>query len=125
LALLFLVARRFPSVWGRPAAVASERPRVSLARALSPWLVSASVWLLGWYAIDRRGVELGVADWQVDVPAPLADEPAAAAAARGELETLRKSVHAGQAPLHQYLERRRALVESLEKQPAQPPAKAP
>jgi uncharacterized protein len=125
LALLFLVARRFPSVWGRPAAVASERPRVSLARALSPWLVSACLCLLGWYAIDRRGVELGVADWQVDVPAPLADEPAAARTARGELETLRKSVHAGQAPLHQYLDRRRALVESLEKQPAQPPAKAP
>jgi uncharacterized protein len=126
LALLFLVARRFPAVWGRPAAVNSERPRISLARALAPWLVGASVGLLGWYAIDRRSLELGVADLRVDVPAPRADEPSDAGAARSELEVLRKQVRAGQAPLHEYLERRRALAESLQKQPpVQAPAKRP
>jgi membrane protease YdiL (CAAX protease family) len=122
LALLFLVARRFPSVWGRPPAGSPERPRVSLGRALAPWLIAASIWLLGWYAVDRRGVELGVADWQVEVPPSRQDEPASIGNARAELETLRKHVHAGQAPLHQYLESRRALAESLEeKHPPQSP----
>ena len=50
------------SVWGRPEPATFERPRVSLARALAPWLLAASAGLFGWYLVDRRGVELGVAD---------------------------------------------------------------
>lgn len=124
LAMLVLLGRHFPSVWGRPEAAAAERPRIPLARALAPWLVSASVSLLGWYAADRRGVELGVADLQVELPAARTDESPDVRAARAELETLRKSVRGGTAPLQTYVDSRRALAASLAKHPpaaARPP----
>ena len=85
-----------------------------MARALAPWLLAASVCLFGWYLVDRRGVELGVADLQVEVPQARGDETAELRTARAELEALRKRVRAGQAPLHTYLESRRALAQSLE-----------
>ncbi len=124
LAMLFLLGRHFPSVWGRPKATAFERPRVSLGRALAPWLFAASGCLLGWYLVDRRGVELGVADVQVEVPQARRDETAELRAARAALEALRKRVRAGEAPLQSYLESRRALAQSLEEpRLAKPPAK--
>jgi uncharacterized protein len=124
LAMLFLLGRQFPSLWGRPKAATFERPRVSLARALTPWLVAASVCLLGWYLVDRRGLELGVADLQVEVPQARGDETASVRTARAELETLRKRVRAGQAPLQSYLESRRTLAQSLEEpRLAKPPVK--
>jgi membrane protease YdiL (CAAX protease family) len=124
LAMLFLVGRHFPSVWGRPKPAAFEEPRISLARALAPWLVAASVCLLGWYFVDRRGVELGVTDMQVDVPQARKDETAELRTARAALEVLRKRVRAGEVPLHTYLESRRALAQSLEEpRLAKPPAK--
>jgi uncharacterized protein len=126
LAMLFLFGRQVPSVWGRPQAKAFERPRISLGRALAPWLVGASVCLLGWYLVDRRGLELGVTDLQVDVPLARPDETAEVRTARADLDALRKRVHAGQAPLQSYLESRRALAQSLEEpRLAKPPAKKP
>jgi uncharacterized protein len=126
LAMLFLLGRHFPSVWGRPKPATFERPRVPLARALAPWLLGASVCLFGWYLVDRRGVELGVADLQVDVPQARGDETAELRTARAELEALRKRVRAGQAPLHTYLESRRALAQSLEEpRLAKPQTKVP
>lgn len=122
LAMLVLLGRHFPAVWGHPKAAAAERPRTPLARALAPWLVSASLFLLGWYAVDRRGVELGVADWQVELSAAHDDESADVRSARAELEALRRNVRVGKSPLHQYLESRRALAESLGKHPPKAPS---
>jgi uncharacterized protein len=123
LAMLFLVGRHFPAVWGRPKPAAFERPRVSLSRAFAPWLLAASFCVLGWFLADRRGVELSVADLRVELPAARADESPEVRAARTEMETLRKRVRAGKAPLESYLERRRALVELLDRPPAPPGAK--
>lgn len=122
LAMLFLLGRQFPKVWGRPKAVAFELPRVPLSRALAPWLMAASFCVLGWFLLDRRGVELGVADWHVDVPAARADESPAVSSARTEMEALRKRVRTGKAPLESYLENRRALAEMLASHP--PPSLA-
>ncbi len=120
LVMLLLLARQFPSVWGTPKPAAFERPRIPLSRALAPWLVAASVCVLGWFFLDRRGVELGVADWRVEVPTAREDEPAELRSARAELKALRDSVRSGNAPLDSYLESRRALAERAragEKQP--------
>ncbi len=108
---LLLLARHFPSVWGKPRPTPFERPRIPLARALAPWLVGASVGILGWFLVDRRGVELGVVDWRVELPAPREDEPAEVRSARADLKALRDSVRTGKAPLDSYLASRRALAE--------------
>ncbi len=111
LVMLLQLARHFPSVWGKPKAMPFERPRISLARAAAPWLVAASVCILGWFFLDRRGVELGVVDWRVEVPVPREDEPPDVRSARADLKSLRDSVRSGKAPLDSYLESRRALAE--------------
>jgi uncharacterized protein len=122
LGMLFLLGRHFPQVWGRPRSQDFERPRVPLARAFAPWLVGASLFILGWFLADRRGLELGVVDVQVSLPSPRTDEPTEVHAARTEMEALRKRVRIGQAPLENYVESRRALAESLkEPHPAPPP----
>jgi len=121
---LLLLARRFPAVWGkpRPAPAPFERPRISLSRALAPWLVAASVGMLTWFLVDRRGVELGVVDWRVELPAVRGDEPEDVRSARAELKALRHSVRMGKAPLETYLESRRALAERTRAVPgAKPP----
>jgi uncharacterized protein len=122
LAMLLLLGRHFPRVWGRPREASFERPRVSLSRAFAPWLLAASVCVLGWFLVDRRGMELGLADMQVEVPDTRADETPDVASARTELKALRRSVRAGQAPLSRYLENRRALADALQR--AHPPAPA-
>ncbi len=108
---LVLLARHFPSVWGKPRPTPFERPRIPLARALAPWLVGALVSILGWFMVDRRGVELGVVDWRVELPAPREDEPADVRSARADLKALRDSVRTGKAPLDSYRDSRRALAE--------------
>jgi membrane protease YdiL (CAAX protease family) len=113
LAMLVQVGRHFPAVWGRRATANAERPRVSLGQAFAPWLVGASVFLFGWYLVDRRGMELGVVDLHVELPAPRPNEPPEVHSARTELEALRQRVRAGKAPLQSYLDSRRALAESL------------
>ncbi|MGO9831419.1 MAG: lysostaphin resistance A-like protein [Myxococcaceae bacterium] len=111
LVMLLQLAKHVPSVWGRPQALPFERPRITLARAAAPWLVAASVSVLGWFLLDRRGVELGVADWRVELPVAREDEPADVRSARANLKALRDSVRSGKAPLDSYLESRRALAE--------------
>jgi hypothetical protein len=127
LVMLLQVGKRFPSVWGRrrPAEVALTR--VPLSRALAPWLVAASVALLAWSALDRRGVELGVADLRVQLPAEHEDEAPDVRSARAELETLRHKVRTGKAALQTYLENRRALADALANRaaPARPSPPAP
>lgn len=124
LAMLVLLGRHFPKVWGRPSAASFERPRISLSRAFAPWLVAASLCLLGWFLADRRGMELGVVDLQVELPDARANEPPDVHSARAELGALRAKVRAGKAPLQKYLENRRALADSLgETHPAPPAAK--
>lgn len=123
LAMLFLLGRHFPKVWGRPRPASFERRRVPLARAFAPWLLGASLFVLGWFLADRRGMELGVLDLQVELPAARADEPSDVRSARADMETLRKSVRTGHAPLQSYLESRRALAASLKEghpAPAEP-----
>jgi uncharacterized protein len=122
LAMLFLVGRQFPSVWGSPKTEAFERPRVPLSRAFAPWLLGASFCMLGWFFADRRGVELSVADLRVELPTARGKESAELRAARTEMETLRKRVREGKAPLESYLESRRALAGQLERPPPPPPA---
>ncbi len=119
---LLLLARHFPALWGKPAPAPFERPRVGLARALAPWLVGASVGILGWFVVDRRGVELGVVDWRVELPAARDDEPAEVRSARADLKALRDSVRTGKAPLDSYLASRRALAERTR---SIPPPKPP
>jgi uncharacterized protein len=121
LVMLFLLGKQFPAVWGRPQPVEAERPRVSLSRAFAPWLVAASLCVLLWLLLDRRGVELGVADMRLDVPAARENEGPAVKAARTQMETLRKAVRTGKAPLESYLESRRALAELLGDKPPPPP----
>ncbi len=111
LLMLLLLARHFPSVWGKARPMDFERPRIPLGRAFAPWLVAASVCALGWLLLDRRGVELGVADWRVELPVARDDEPAEVRSARADLKALRENVHAGKASLDSYLESRRALGE--------------
>jgi hypothetical protein len=108
---LLLLARHVPSLWGRQKPAPFERPRLPLARALAPWLVAASVCLLGWFLVDRRGVELGVVDWRVELPTARDDEAADMRSARADLRELRDNVRTGKAPLDSYLQRRRALAE--------------
>jgi len=113
LVMLLLFARRFPAVWGRPRPVPAVRERVPLTRAFAPWLVAASALLLAWSAVDRRGIELGVADLRIPVPLARDTESEALRVARAKLDALRLRVRTGQAPLREYLESRRALAESL------------
>lgn len=113
LSLLVLLARRFPVVWGTPHAEHPDRPRLPLARAFAPWLIGASAMLLAWGSVDRRGVELGLVDLRVQLPAPSATESEEVRSARTSLETLRGRVRRGQAPLGEYLGARRALAQSL------------
>lgn len=113
LAMLLLLARRFPAVWGTPHAEHPDQPRLPLARAFAPWLVAASAMLLAWEIVDRRGVELGVVDLRVQLPAPSPSESEDVRQARSRLEALRQRVRKGQAPLAEYLGARRALADSL------------
>ncbi|HMK74276.1 MAG TPA: type II CAAX endopeptidase family protein [Myxococcaceae bacterium] len=113
LVMLLLLARRFPAVWGRPHPEHPEQPRLPLARAFAPWLVGASLLLLTWEVVDRRGVELGVVDMRVQLPAPRGEETEDVRSARKQLEVLRQRVRRGQAPLAEYVGARRALAHSL------------
>jgi membrane protease YdiL (CAAX protease family) len=113
LTMLVQVGKHFPTVWGRRPSGSVERPRMSLGRAFAPWLVGASVFFLGWFLVDRRGMELGVVDLRVELPAPRANEPPDVRSARADLDALRQRVRTGKAPLQSYLESRRALAESL------------
>jgi membrane protease YdiL (CAAX protease family) len=122
LAMLLLIGRHFPRVWGRPREAKFERPRMSLGRAFAPWLLAGSVCVLVWLLADRRGMELGLADMKVEVPDTRADETPDVASARAELKALRKSVRAGKAPLERYLENRQALADTLHRAHPPPPA---
>lgn len=122
LAMLFLLGRHFPKVWGRPVPASFEHPRVSLSRALAPWLLAACFSLLGWFLVDRRGLEVGLVDVQVELPEARADEGADVGAARAELQALRKLVRAGRLPLQKYMDDRRALAARLERAHPTPPA---
>jgi membrane protease YdiL (CAAX protease family) len=113
LAALLAASRRLPDAWGQPQAREVLLPRISLSRALAPWAVAASGSLLLWGLVDRRGIELDVADLRIGVPAPRPEEPDWAHARRVELEALRDEVRRGTATLERYVGARRSLAREL------------
>jgi len=117
LAMLFLLAKQYPRVWGRQSTADFQRPRVSLRRAFAPWLAAGALCLLGWFLVDRRGVELSLVDLQLEIPAAGAAEPPEVCAARARMESTREAVRTGKLAMERYRESRRALAAALKEMP--------
>ncbi|HZJ55936.1 MAG TPA: type II CAAX endopeptidase family protein [Myxococcaceae bacterium] len=115
LGALLLGARRVPAAWGTPREIEVVRPRVSFSHALAPWAVAASLSLVVWGLVNRRGLELDLADVQVRVPPPRSEEPDWVRERRTEVEALRDDVRSGTASLDSYLRARRALAGAVER----------
>ena len=115
LGALLLGARRVPQAWGAPQTVDAPRPRVTFSRAFAPWAAAASVTLLAWGLVNRRGLELDLADAQVRVPPPRSEEPEWVRERRTEVKTLRDDVREGSASLESYLRARRGLAAAVER----------
>jgi len=64
--------------------------------------------------VDRRGIEIDLADLRERVPPPRSGEPSWAHERRAELDALRDDVRRGSASLDSYIRARRALARSLE-----------
>jgi len=117
LGVILAVARRLPGAWGTPLAREVPLPRVSLLRALGPWLAAAAVSLSAWAVVDRRGIELDLADVQVRLPPEREADPPWVHERRAELDTLREEVKRGRASLERYVAARRTLAHALETPP--------
>jgi len=117
LAALLLLARRVPGAWGsRPGVEVFTRP-VPFHQAARPWALAGCLTLLAWGLVDRRGIEIDLADLRERVPPPRSGEPYWAHERRAELDALRDDVRRGSASLESYLRARRALARSLEHAP--------
>jgi len=115
LAGLLQLARRVPGAWGSLPGAEVFRPPVPFFRAYRPWAVAGSLTLLAWGVVDRRGIEVDLADIRERVPPPRSGDPDWAHGRRAELEALRDEVRQGTATLDTYVRERRALARALER----------
>lgn len=115
LALLLTAARRSPGAWGPERTEDGARKPVPLARALLPWVIGGAASLLAWGLLDRRGIELDVADLQVRLPPERSTEPAWERDRRSEVAALREDARHGRTSTGAYLAARRALADALER----------
>ncbi|HET6983544.1 MAG TPA: type II CAAX endopeptidase family protein [Myxococcaceae bacterium] len=118
LAGLLLLARRAPGAWGGLPGEERLSPPVPFFRAYRPWAVAGGLTLLVWGVVDRKGIEIEVADVRARLPPPRSGEPDWARARREELEALRDEVRRGSATLDTYVRERRALARALERSKA-------
>ncbi|RKH39872.1 CPBP family intramembrane metalloprotease [Corallococcus llansteffanensis] len=104
-------SRHFPAVWGRGTPptedeVRATKPVPLFALQLLPWVVVATLSLVGLGLVDGRGVSLSVYDIQHPVPPLSKDADPGLQAERKALQQLRKSVRKGELPMEAYEEER-------------------
>jgi uncharacterized protein len=115
LAGILQTARRVPGAWGSLPGVEIFRPRVPFFRALEPWALAGGITLIAWGVVDRRSIEIDLAEVRERVPPPGPGEPDWVHARRTELEALRDEVRKGDATLESYVRARRALARAVER----------
>ena len=104
-------SRHFPSVWGRGTAPTDEEVRATkpvplFALQLLPWVLVATLSLVGLGLVDGRGVSLSVYDIQHPVPPLSKNADPGLQAERKALQQLRKAVRKGELPMEVYEEER-------------------
>ncbi|WP_223645239.1 type II CAAX endopeptidase family protein [Corallococcus sp. EGB] len=104
-------SRHFPSVWGRGRAASAEEVRATkpaplFAVQLVPWVVAATLSLVGLGLVDGRGVSLSVYDVQHPVEPLGKDADPALQAERKALRQLRAAARRGEVPMEAYEEER-------------------
>ncbi|WP_233583567.1 type II CAAX endopeptidase family protein [Corallococcus sp. CA053C] len=104
-------SRHFPTVWGRGTPptddeVRATKPVPLFALQLLPWVVVATLSLVGLGLVDGRGVSLSVYDIQHPVPPLSKNADPGLQAERKALQQLRKSVRKGELPMEVYEEER-------------------
>ncbi|WP_304503237.1 type II CAAX endopeptidase family protein [Corallococcus sp. Z5C101001] len=104
-------SQHFPSIWGRGAPAGDEEVRATksvplFAVQILPWVLLATLSLVGLAVVDGRGVSLSVYDVQHPVTPLKKDADPALQAERKALQQLRVAVRKGQAPMERYEEER-------------------
>lgn len=107
---LIAAARAFPALWGpgvfpeEPPSAPAQRP--SFVRLLVPWVLGATLAIVGLVLVDARGIRLSAFDASHPLPRLEQDAPAALHAERSALKELRAKARRGELPMEAYKEER-------------------
>lgn len=127
---LLALARNVPALWGpgalhEPDALSTER-RPPVLRLLLPWVLGATLALVGLMVVDARGVRLSLLDTRTPLPRLEKNAPPERLDERARLKELRDQARRGEVPMEEYQRERVRLAEQHRRLPELPvPAPAP